>query len=77
MLSCKEVSHLASDHLEGQCSLPTRLKIRLHLLICRHCRRFRAHLLLSRRTAARLAHELWTEQPQTVAKIQQALKDNK
>lgn len=76
MLNCKEVSHLATEYSEGQGSLATRLQIRMHLIICRHCRRFRAHLLLSRRTAARLARQLWREDPRAVDKVMEALNDN-
>ena len=52
MLSCKEVTRrLASDALEGG-GWWRRLSVRLHLLMCRHCRRY-AFQMRSIGTAAR------------------------
>ena len=40
MLRCREVTRLhASDEL-ATAPLRTRLGVRLHLLLCRHCRRY-------------------------------------
>ena len=44
MQNCREVSYLvASDGLE-HAAWPTRLLTRLHLLMCRHCRRYATEL---------------------------------
>ena len=44
MLTCKEFSRaLASDELENA-PWTRRLAVRFHLLMCRHCRRYRAQL---------------------------------
>lgn len=59
MLSCKQVSEQASDDIDGRYRGWHKLQIRLHLMICSHCRRFRRHLLHSRQVAATLAHRLW------------------
>lgn len=40
MLSCKDVSENVTDHLEGKSSFLDRILLRLHLLLCQHCRRF-------------------------------------
>ena len=40
MMSCREVSEKASAHLDGELSARQRMGIRLHLAMCRHCRRF-------------------------------------
>lgn len=40
MLSCKKVSETVTDHLEGSTSFMDRVSLRVHLLICKHCRRF-------------------------------------
>lgn len=40
MLSCKDVSETVTDHMEGSTSFMDRVSMRLHLLICKHCRRF-------------------------------------
>jgi predicted anti-sigma-YlaC factor YlaD len=38
MLSCREVTGMASDHLEGVLPLRSRLGMRLHLWMCAYCR---------------------------------------
>jgi predicted anti-sigma-YlaC factor YlaD len=40
MLSCRDVTGLASDHLEGVLPLRSRLGMRLHLWMCAYCRRY-------------------------------------
>ncbi|QBQ54326.1 zf-HC2 domain-containing protein [Nitrosococcus wardiae] len=40
MLSCREVTEQASDYLESTLPWQQRLGIRLHLFLCRHCRRY-------------------------------------
>src|SRR5215471_18023078 len=47
MLSCKELSEKASDYLEGELSAWTRMKIRLHVFLCEHCRRYLHQLRLA------------------------------
>ncbi|MEE2651911.1 MAG: zf-HC2 domain-containing protein [Pseudomonadota bacterium] len=69
MLSCKEVSHLASDHLDNPPRGWAGLQFKLHLMICGPCRRFRQHLATSRDTAARLARQLWQEDNDTATRI--------
>ena len=44
MLNCKEISHLASDFLDNDLDWKTSLSVRMHILICVHCRRFVHHL---------------------------------
>jgi hypothetical protein len=39
MFSCKDVTEHASDHLEGALPWRVALQLRVHLLICEHCRR--------------------------------------
>ena len=40
MLKCREVVHNAGQLLDGDISRRQRLAIRMHLLMCRHCRRY-------------------------------------
>ncbi|MBW2942105.1 zf-HC2 domain-containing protein [Zhongshania aquimaris] len=59
MLNCRQFTDLASDDIDLQHTGWKRLEIRAHLMICRHCRRFRRHLDRSRQTGAALAQQLW------------------
>ena len=47
MLTCKQVSDTASDLLEGPTTLTQRIKLRLHVMICKYCRRYLEQLRLS------------------------------
>lgn len=40
MLSCKDLSQKASDYLDGELPLRTRMQIRLHTFFCDNCRRY-------------------------------------
>jgi predicted anti-sigma-YlaC factor YlaD len=40
MLKCKQVASLASDYLDNNTHSQLNWKIRLHLIMCSHCRRF-------------------------------------
>lgn len=40
MLSCKQASQLVSQSLERKLSRRERLALRMHLWICKYCRRF-------------------------------------
>lgn len=48
MLSCSEVTRHASDYLDRDLPRLVRWRIRLHLLMCEHCRRFLRQLELTR-----------------------------
>ncbi len=48
MLSCKEVSQLVSESLDRKLSWQQRLAVRVHLLMCRFCSRFRRQMLFLR-----------------------------
>lgn len=54
MLTCREVTELVTDYLEGRQSLWQRVRFELHLGMCRNCR---AYLQQMRRTI-RAAREL-------------------
>ncbi len=40
MLTCREVAERAQDYTDGNSSLWMRLRIRLHLVMCRNCDHF-------------------------------------
>lgn len=53
MLSCKEITHLVSESLDRPLPFRQRLAIRLHVLLCKLCNRYRRHLLFIRDTVRR------------------------
>lgn len=58
MLTCKDASHLISEHLERPLGFRERWGLRIHLWICASCRRFERQMILLRaaiRTLARRA----------------------
>ena len=40
MLSCKELTEQAGDYLDKQLPLSKKLQLKMHLLLCHHCRRY-------------------------------------
>lgn len=40
MMTCQEVSALARDHVDGRLPGRARLGLRVHLAMCKHCRRY-------------------------------------
>ena len=40
MLSCKEISNIASDYLDSNLSTIMKMKVRMHLFMCHKCRNF-------------------------------------
>ena len=40
MLSCRQIVEQSSQYLDHEMSFSHRLHYRIHLLMCRHCRRF-------------------------------------
>lgn len=52
MLNCKQVATQASDYLDNHVEGKLRWNMRIHLLMCRHCRRFLRHLRITRDVAS-------------------------
>lgn len=44
MLNCRQATQLISKSLDVSLPLAERLRVRIHLLACRACTRYRAHL---------------------------------
>ena len=40
MLTCKELTELVTDYLEGRMGFADRLRFQLHIGMCKHCREF-------------------------------------
>ena len=54
MLSCKQVSELASESIDRRLSLGERLRMGLHLALCGFCRRYRRQIRFLHEAAGRL-----------------------
>ena len=48
MYSCKEVTQMVSESLDHKLPLIQRIGIRVHLLMCKFCSRYRKQLLILR-----------------------------
>ncbi|HEY6097506.1 MAG TPA: hypothetical protein VIU83_05570 [Candidatus Deferrimicrobium sp.] len=55
MLSCKDATRLISESMDHSLPLAKRVGVRLHLLICIFCSRYKRQLLLIRETVRQLA----------------------
>ena len=44
MLSCKNASQIISQSLDRQLTMQERFALKLHLLICKYCKRFSQHM---------------------------------
>ncbi len=40
MLTCKEITELVTDYVEGNLSFADRIRFRMHVAMCRNCRRY-------------------------------------
>ena len=54
MLNCREVTERASDFLDAALPWHARLRVRLHLMMCRFCREYVRQMALVARTLRRL-----------------------
>lgn len=54
MRSCRETARLASERMDRDLGTGERVALWLHLMMCRHCRRYAAQLKLLRRAARRV-----------------------
>ena len=48
MFSCKEVSQRISDSMDRGLPLHQRMFVRIHIMMCKYCHRFRKQVLLLR-----------------------------
>ena len=61
MMTCKEVSTLVSMEQVDEAPLARRIGVWLHLMMCRHCRRFRRQLVRIGRIARLIADDFERE----------------
>lgn len=65
MLTCEEAVRLLSESLDRGLPLSRRLALRMHLLMCKYCSRFRRQALFLRETVRRLRNQIEQEDIQT------------
>lgn len=53
MFNCKEVTRMVSESLDRKLPLHQRMGIRIHLLMCKFCSRYRKQLLILRESMRR------------------------
>ena len=56
LFTCREMTELSTDHLEGRLPPLARLRFRLHLAICRGCRAYLLQMRQTLRAMGRLAN---------------------
>lgn len=82
MLNCKQTSHLLSQSLDRKLSRRERFAIRLHLMMCRYCRRFEKQIIALRKGFKQLTQQIESDQnvkmaPEAKARIADAIKSSK
>ncbi len=65
MPTCEDISHLVSAGMDEELAFGDRMKIRVHLAMCRWCRRFETQLRLLRQVAHDVAND--SDRPTAVA----------
>lgn len=74
MLSCREITRKIASEEFAEAGWRQRLGVRLHLFMCRHCRRYTAQL----RAIGRAARSLWgarpeDEDPEVLKRLEEAI----
>jgi hypothetical protein len=65
--NCREASRLQSDALEQPLSLPKRFGLRVHLLLCKWCRRYGKQIRFLRHAARNHCEELTEATPRALS----------
>ncbi len=63
MRSCKEITALVSESLDRRLPFGERLAVRLHLMMCKFCSRYREQLIALRLLVNRYVQEIEPSQP--------------
>ena len=67
MPTCRQVSRLQSDALDQPLSLPKRFGLRLHLLVCKWCRRYGNRFVSCARPRTSILTKLTEAAPRTLS----------
>lgn len=75
MLSCKDINHLASDHIDNNLPFFKKIQFKLHLFMCHNCRNFIKQFKITVETLKKV--NLPVETPENVeVQVQNLLKVN-
>lgn len=82
MLTCKQATHLVSQRLDSKLSRRERIALRIHVWMCRNCRRFERQLQFIRHAFQRGVQEGQVPGDKSLSqqgkeRIRQALQQNK
>jgi predicted anti-sigma-YlaC factor YlaD len=69
-MNCKQVNQFLADYLDGSLPWRQRVAFKLHLLICRHCRRYLASYKATVRVAGSLGR---ADEPQVPDELVRAI----
>ena len=65
MLTCRELTEVITDYLEGRMSFMDRVRFRAHIGLCRNCRAYLDQMKLTVRTIGKLPPEAIPPEVQT------------
>ena len=57
MLTCKQITQVVTDYLEGRMGLADRMRFHLHVGMCKHCRAYLRQMKTTIETLGRLPNE--------------------
>ena len=72
MLTCKEATQLISESLDHKLSFRQQVAVRIHLLMCKFCARYRKQLLMLRDLAE---HPFYLEEMETHVTLPQEARE--
>jgi len=67
MLMCRDLAVIASDYIDGELPVLQKMSVRMHLMMCRHCRTFIGNLRES--TELMKAHSSGQEDEELIRRI--------
>ncbi len=57
MLNCQQITELVTDFVEGRMSLGTRMRFRMHVGMCKHCKAYLQQMRITIETVGQLPDE--------------------
>lgn len=76
MLNCKQVASLASDYLDKNTNTGMNWKIRMHLMMCSHCRRFFRQLKITNTVTRSVLSEASEKSEENVDELLRRIKES-